>query len=217
MRALGCLAPSPNNWAFTSGFDAARRIRLEAAPPFEALVESIVSQVDHIEYCVDAGGEPALLGCHRPVFMLPISAQLCDMFFNGPTGYRAHYLVHPDVGQAANSMIINALSDKLEGAILPRSPHDMESGAVKDSLKAGSAKAWVYEDHRSFDALGEDLAVETWKAAAQLGISLAKRGLSAPMGDTIVIKGAFLNDYGNEVVPARKICRRYHIHSYGFS
>lgn len=147
-----------------------------------------------------------------------VSSSTFDAFFNSRCGYRAQYLVDPECGQAANGIILAALREQLEAATeRPTAPHEMESSAARASFRAVSAKIWLFEDEFDFGKPTEDLAVDTWKATAILGVKKAKWGLCAPRATTLEVKGAFLDPYGHEVVPADKIGRRFEIHTCGFS
>ncbi len=62
-----------------------------------------------------------------------------------------------------------------------------------------------------------DLAVVRWAEAAENHVELAQWGICAPAVEKFEVKGALIDPFGNEVVPARKIGRHYDIHNYGFS
>jgi hypothetical protein len=62
-----------------------------------------------------------------------------------------------------------------------------------------------------------DLKIGRWVDNARKGVELAKLGLAAPDIAKFEVKGALIDPYGHEVVPAEKIRRHYQIHHYGFS
>jgi hypothetical protein len=83
-------------------------------------------------------------------------------------------------------------------------------------VTAASAKIWIRE--ASFLANpAADLDIDRWAENARKGVELAKLGLMAPEITKFEIKGALIDPYGHEVVPADKIRRHYQIHHYGFS
>jgi len=84
------------------------------------------------------------------------------------------------------------------------------------AIGAASAKLWIRES-LSLSTPTEDLAVARWTANARKGIEFARMGLIAPKITKFEVKGAHIDPYGHEVVPADKIRRHYQIHHYGFS
>jgi hypothetical protein len=84
------------------------------------------------------------------------------------------------------------------------------------AIGAASAKIWIRESS-SLATPSADLAVERWVENARRGVELAKIGLMAPEIAKFEIKGALIDPYGHEVVPADKIRRHYQLHHYGFS
>ncbi len=117
-----------------------------------------------------------------------------------------------------NGQLIRRLAGKL-AAVAPSANADPEllQGEVELSLLAASAKVWVHEDYFPFQSLTADLAVLSWLAEAKAGNQKAKWGLCAPRCSMLQIKGAFIDHWGNEIVPKKKIGRRFEIQKYGFS
>lgn len=207
-----------NAWMFAHNFDSERRSRLESAASFEYVLDRIVEEIKNIRVSVCQGKEPGLTESRRPVFSFEVSQDTFDAFFNSPVGYRAQYLADPEAGQTANGHLIKRLAPKL-AEVAPSAFADPEllQSEVEFSLSAASSKVWVHEDNFPFQSLTVDLAVSNWLAEANTGIQKAKWGLCAPRGSMLQIKGAFIDHWGNEIVPKKKVGRRFEIQKYGFS
>jgi len=212
------LIPPLYAWKFSPQLDEERRARLESVVSFESILDRIAEEIRDIRLNVCHGKDPGLTDSRRPVFSFEVNQDTFDAFFNIPVGYRAQYLLDPEAGQAANGHLVRRLAGKLI-AVVPNANADPEllQSEVEMSLLAASAKVWVHEDYFPFQSLTVDLAVATWLAEAKAGIQKAKWGLCAPRCSMLQIKGAFIDHWGNEVVPNNKIGRRLEIQKYGFS
>ena len=109
----------------------------------------------------------------------------------------------------------------------------MSAERIGRSLAAGSAKIWINERggraQRGDDIqeLNVDLLVQPWLQTAQDYVAnpaghsdreiLAVDGIKAPTGTILEVKGAFINEDGNEHIPTNKIDRAHQIHLYGFT
>jgi hypothetical protein len=82
---------------------------------------------------------------------------------------------------------------------------------------AASAKLWFQEEDFPFANPTRDLDVMPWRRAVHGGKDKAVWGLCAPEGDGFEIKGALINQLGQEIVPASKVLRHHEIPKYGFS
>jgi hypothetical protein len=149
------------------------------------------------------------------VFTLCIDGESFDAFFNAQCGYRAQYARDPDLGLAANGRLIRAIMATLfeQAALDPA----LAPLPVQRSLEAASAKIWPMEDDLTFSAFRRDLSVPKWVSAADRGSEDAKMGLVAPEASIVEVKGALLDKFANEVVPASKVRRRQQIHEHGFT
>lgn len=106
---------------------------------------------------------------------------------------------------------------------------------VKRSLKAKSAKIWINEQCAR-NQQGDDitnvkiyLEVEPWSGTARAyGLApsayrdpnkeiKAIDGVKAPTGTILEVKGAFVDDNGNEQIAQDKLDRSLQIHSYGYA
>ena len=139
--------------------------------------------------------------------------------FNGPWGYRAQYWINPFTDLAANAAILDALKPKLLECVDINALPDLAKINVCTSLRCLSAKIWVAEADifHVMTSPTVDLDVDRWREAAARKNELAEWGFWAPVAKSFEVKGALLDPYGNEVIPARKLVRHYDIHNYGFS
>lgn len=200
--------PRAVSWAFRSDFDKQRRFELENSPAFDEIVERICKEAASrkIDAPVRPGNRAELFGCHRAGFCLRVKPTTFDIFFNSPTGLRAQYLVHPDLGQAANCVLIAALRLQLLDAYKNESlPIAHKNWSIDNSIDATSARIWRYELVST--APKHDLNIPGWDG----------HGSSAPMGECLVVNGAWIDSDGQEVVIPEKIGRRFEVHRSGYS
>lgn len=204
-----------HGWKFAEHFPDERRARLESIRSFDEVVVFVARDMRSVVVSSCRGRDPGLTECVRPVFTVEVPNSF-DAFFNSPAGYRAQFLADADLGQAANSRLIHELLGELMNSIAGTAAEELSGIDIKSSLLAASAKVWVHEDDFPFQRLTCDLAVEPWLKASSQYLK-AKWGLCAPQHAKMQIKGAFIDPWGNEVVPKGKIKRRFEIHDYGFS
>lgn len=205
-----------SSWKYTDKVNKARRVALAAPGCYEAVVRMVRDDAREIQVRCENGWDRGLTGCVQPVFTLKLPTA-GDPLFNGPWGYRAQYWMSVAQGLAANTMLLAALAPKLLGAVDVAAAPELAKIDICASLSAASAKIWIKEIPSLLIAPPIDLAVERWAAEARRGIELARWGLSAPAVTKFEVKGALIDPYGNEMVPARKVRRHYDIHHYGFS
>ena len=99
---------------------------------------------------------------------------------------------------------------------VPSAPPDLAKIDISASLDAVSSKLWIREAPSLLDG-GRDLNVEPWVSEAARGVELAVLGLAAPTVSKFEVKGALLDAFGHEHVPAPKLRRHYDLHHYGFA
>jgi len=203
------------DWFYLETVDEERRADLSRFGSFESLVASVVEDADVIRAISYAGQDDGLRGSQQPWFFLDLP-KTGDALFNGPHGYRAQYWRSPWQGLEANAYLIASLLPKLLAAIDISTDPKLAEIDVTASLKAVSAKVWIREA-RSTVGANRDLLVEPWRSSAAQGVELAKLGLAAPRCSKYEVKGALLDSFGNERVPASKVRRHHDIHRYGFS
>jgi hypothetical protein len=204
-------------WTFAPHFDHRRRERLVALLNFEAVAAMIEQSVQDLTLEPCWGRHTELRACVQPVFTLSISCDAFDGFFNSPVGYRAGYLESPDLGLLNNLRLVQRLIDRLLAKAAYECIADLAHINVRASLLATSCKAWLHEDDFDFGSPTEDLAIASWVAAARRGEKKAVWGLCAPKASRMQIKGALIDRAGNELVPRKKVLRRYELQSFGFS
>ena len=204
-----------DGWNYTELVAPERRATLAAPGSFEALLEQVVTDAVNIRVRIEPGRGKGLTHCLQPLFNLELP-KTGDALFNGPFGYRAQYWLGPEHGLAANAALLRALTSKLLAALETCTDDKLSRFDVCASLGAASAKIWICESP-SLVSPTADLSVKRWAEHARDGIELARMGLMAPETAKFEVKGALIDPYGHEVVPAEKIRRHYQIHHYGFS
>lgn len=202
-------------WDYRDSVPEARRLALASPGSFGALIQRVVADATNIRVRAEPGRCKGLTHCLQPLFNLDLP-DTGDALFNGPFGYRAQYWLGPEQGLAANAALLAALKPKLLGALSTCDDPNLSRIDVCAAIGAASAKLWIRES-ASLTTLGADLNVRRWSENASKGIELATFGLRAPEITKFEIKGALIDPYGHEVVPADKIRRHYQLHHYGFS
>jgi hypothetical protein len=104
----------------------------------------------------------------------------------------------------------------LLGALETCTDRDLSRIDVCAAVTAASAKLWIRESSLLANPTA-DLKVGRWMDNANKGVELAKLGLMAPEITKFEVKGALIDPYGHEVVPADKIRRHHQIYHYGYS
>jgi hypothetical protein len=202
-------------WKYLDHVLEVRRTALASAGSFAALVDHVVADASNIRVRAEPGRAKGLTDCVQPLFTIDLP-NTGDALFNGPFGYRAQYWLGPEKGLAANATLLAALAPRLLGALEACADHDLSRIDVCAAVGAASAKIWIRE--ASFLANPTaDLNIDRWVENARKGVELARFGLMAPEITKFEVKGALIDPYGHEVVPADKIRRHYQIHHYGFS
>ncbi len=203
-------------WKYSDTVDTSRRSSLAVPASYEELVHLVVEDVRGVKVRAEPGRDPGLTDCMQAIFDFELP-NTGDPLFNGPFGYRAQYWKGANQALAANGELLAALAPKLIGAIDLSAELQLEGFDVCASLQAASAKLWIQELPSWLAQPTADLAVDRWVAEAHRGVQLARWGICAMPVTKFQVKGALLDPSGNEVVPARKICRHYDINQYGFA
>jgi hypothetical protein len=111
--------PTPDEWSFVdlARDDSACATLLEAAPAPDALISALESKLRAALRSGDArfGREQAREnpGDYRAVVQLHVGAPLYNWFFNGRTGYRAHFRSSREEGLRFNERLIGSLRNCL--------------------------------------------------------------------------------------------------------
>jgi hypothetical protein len=203
-------------WKYSTTFDRVRLARLTALKDFGEVVAHLQSSIRDIQLRSCKGREVELQACVQPVFTVSVDGDAFDAFFNSPVGYRASYLKDVNQGLLANLVLVESLLERLLSVAQQQCIPELTAIDVRASLLATSCKVWIHEDDFPFQSPTRDLAIEPWLQAA-VGERKATWGLCAPTGTRLEVKGALLDPSGHEIVPLKKILRRYDIQRFGFS
>lgn len=210
------------HWRFSSFVEGARQERLLSVGSFSTVAEQIEREMSPLCYHLQACDDDA--GYSRPVFCVRVSEDLFDAFFNSEKGYRGSYFASQALGLECNRHLLHRLVPCLSTWAAQSSP-GFDAQFAFEALSAVSAKAWLAE--RSLElcsaCLGEwvapaDEQAEIINGRWEIGTRPNSRfGRKAPKHTKIRLFGAFLNDHGDEFIPARKRHRDAHIHNDGWS
>jgi hypothetical protein len=217
-----------SQWSFSNRVPEYRITYLKAVKNFREVV-SLITGANITGYVIEHGRSRELQGCKRPEFQLEVSTEIFDIFFNSPVGYRAQYAIAPEVGIIQNAYLIESLSDRLTTYAKANINPDMTLLDVRACLKISSAKIWIKEE--GANALNEyDLVVEIdfprWVDKARIAYysadddeqrNKAIRGVLAPTGNFLEVKGGWLDSRGQERLNPAKAERATDIWQYGFS
>ncbi|WP_095193949.1 hypothetical protein [Pseudomonas sp. Irchel 3A7] len=210
-------------WRFSNSVEDARQEKLFSVSSFAAVADQIEREMLPLCYHLQACDDDSRYA--RPIFCVRVSEDLFDAFFNSPNGYRGSYFTSPSVGLESNRYLMNKLLPRLCSWALQNSPGFNTQFAL-DALSAISAKAWLAEislelcsaclgewSSRSSDEQAE-IINGRWELSTQ---SNSMFGRKAPRHSKIRLFGAFLNNRGDEFIPARKRHRDADIHDDGWS
>jgi hypothetical protein len=223
-------------WQFNAllvGHD--RLERLSENVPFSEVVAR-VGGVRNINFSAEPGNREAK-GWIRAAWVLEVTPELFDLFFNSSSGYRGQFYLAPQRGLEANRLLIDSLHGRLLASADAGPPNpNMTRRQVEASLTSRYAKVWIDEDSSTLDQTSKDpviiqaLEVPKWVTAMKDALSAWRQGKSpdayvarsllgvqAPEGQRLDIRGAWM-DRGNtdHVVPSKED-RAEHIHKFGFS
>ena len=189
-----------------------RRSRLTALLSFEEIATEISRTAEVIAFEWESYRGERLRGCNRAAFLLHVSEDIYDAFFNSPVGYRAQYAINQKRGEEANRSLIGMIQGKLLSYANEHS--DVALDLVRASLDATDAKSWIREQ-QVHDQLGDDFAeirFERWIQESEDGV-----GLRAPLGTQIEVNGGWFDAGGREHRDPRKASRSYEIYTTGFT
>ena len=205
-------------WKFTETFDASRLARLNAVETFADVVKAIQTTLEVIGGWVCPATELGPPDCWRPVVAMTVGPSAFDAFFNSPVGYRGQFLLSPEAGQAANSVLLRTLAPALTKAvIIDCGTNHLSVESIHHAFLANSAKIWPDESELDFTQATNDLDIGRWRASGGTINAPTGAALWAPEGNTLLVIGAFIDPFGNEVVARRKILRRFELHESGFT
>jgi hypothetical protein len=161
---------------------------------------------------LEEGREDRLTGLRRVAVVLLVDPPVYDGLFNSPVGYRAMYARSVGAGKACNRQVIDTLRSRL----LSATAGHIRSADVSSSLAGGQAKIWIDEDEPGvrahLDAPGNEILYAPWADKSKSG-----KGLRAPVGRRLAVKGGWVDRSGVEVLDEWKIYRSHDIHETGYS
>lgn len=222
-------------WSYTEGVNPKRQATLLAAPSFQSIIDRVLDEMEITSFDVVRGKIGEVKGCTRPEFSLVVCPDTFDLFFNSPQGYRGQYHKSVKAGQRVNAKLVTAMADKLTAYASHKTTHHSTSTErIRASLAADSAKIWINEEgpraQRPDDIINlvVDLAVEPWLSTAKAYVAARAKypdpngekavdGVKAPEGTILEVKGAFIDQYGQERVAENKTDRARQIYLYGFT
>lgn len=205
-------------WKFTKTFDASRLERLNAVDTFDDVVKAIHTTLEVVGGWVCPATELGASDCWRPIVAVTVEPTAFDVFFNSPLGYRGQFLLSPEAGQAANSVLLRTLEPALTKAvIIDCGTNRLSAESIHRAFLANSAKIWPDESELDFTQATNDLDIGRWRDSSETINAPTGAALWAPEGNTLLAIGAFIDPFGNEVVTRRKILRRFELHESGFT
>jgi len=215
----------PPLWDFTNLVTTERRTRLLKLHSFEDAVNPVIFTSIVLAYEPEPFKDARLRGCKRASFLLSVDPHGYDAFFNSPVGYRAQYCLSVEKGKSANRQLMDALKPKLLAFAERLTTAAFPLNNVRASLDAIDAKIWIDETEAAA-AISSQLQIEIdyrpWVERAQRADAIqedefieALRGVRAPFGRRLVVKGGWLDD-GSEKRDATKSLRSEWIAINGF-
>lgn len=217
------------DWTFGDRVASDRRNRLMLVSDFDEVTSAILKEMEVTGYIVGWGSKPILQGCRRAELKIVVSCETCDAFFNSPAGYRAQYYIAPNLGVSENDSLILSILPRLLDYAKTHPERNMTLEEVKKSLLLPQAKIWIRETNDDVlfgEQLNIDLIVDRWVREATLAWEessdneqrhKAVRGVLAPVGTVLEIKGGWITRIGEERLDPDKISRAEDIFKYGFS
>lgn len=198
-------------WQFTNAVDASRAKRLFELSEFSKVV-ALVAKAHVTDFAWEPFANVSLAGCNRASFLLKVTPETYDAFFNSPVGYRAQFAKSPAEGEAANRNLLNTLAPMLLTFSATRQLAPQREVAA--SLRAGEAKIWILESEVESQMGDECPAIQyaPWIEASESGV-----GLLAPVGTLLEVKGGWLDRAGKERRNPAKTSRSRDIFEAGYS
>ncbi len=141
-------------------------------------------------------------GYFRASVEIPLTGTLVDQLMNGPTGYRAHYSVAADVGEAFNRCLVEAIAPMIvqaEGLYVDK----FAPLFCHRSLLGPFSKFWYPKGLTDPSAQSqllkakEELRIPRWVEFWR-GRPKPRKGLLAPVPESnaVLLNGTFVNDAG---------------------
>ena len=214
-------------WGFTNLVPIERQMRLLGLGAFEDVIFEIISTSEVVYYKSEPYVNLKLQGCTRASFLLSVDNHVYDAFFNSPIGYRAQYCLGPDKGELANRQLIDALKPKLLAFAASVPTGALALKLVEASLDSADAKIWIDENEPA-SLPSSDFQIQInygpWVERAKRADAFqedsiigAIRGVLAPVGTRLEVKGGWLDERALERRDVAKSHRSEEIAINGFS
>lgn len=198
-------------WQFGAAVDTGRAARLFSYPDFDS-VALLLNGAAVEGFSWERFDGETLRGCSRASFLLRVSSEAYDAFFNSPAGYRGQFAASVAAGEEANRVLLTLFEARLIAYAEDRS--SVPRLLLSDSLRAAQAKFWIYE--RDFQpqlgASAPEIIFAPWQQHSEDGV-----GLLAPLGTRLEVKSGWLSSDGVERLDPLKLGRSEEIHRTGFS
>jgi len=198
-------------WQFTSALASVRVARLLSWKSFDEIVESLAT-CDIAPLFWEPATKMELNGCYRASFVLTVSPDVYDAFFNAPVGYRGQFARSETQGEAANRRIIETLLSRLLDVAAEHSAATHQF--VMTSLQGKQAKIWIDETEVDDQLTDPTPSIDypDWEFNDRDG-----QGLRAPRGTKLEVKGGWVGSTGEEVINPSKNNRNGSINRTGYS
>ena len=141
-------------------------------------------------------------GYSRFAVEIPLTQRLFGQFMNGAAGYRAHYAVSIEAGEAFNRQLVEAVGRLVvdAGNVYPKS---VDCTLLRRSLLGSYSKFWYSKEitdpsSTRLSAFKEEIAIRRWKKF--WANKEPRMGLLAPYPESfsVLLNGTFVNGQGNE-------------------
>jgi hypothetical protein len=172
----------------------------------------------------------------RAIIQFEVGTVLFDQFYNGRTGYRAHYWVSPEIGdtfdEKLGDLLRAAISEHMpttaEGRLVrveitgyrdesDRGPYQLTREFALQSLAPEASKLWRCE-WLITDTLGLNKSQQTGAIEPKLQIGKWEgEGLYAPRGSRLDFKGGFVGDDGAVTPTKNRKDRAMKLHQTGWT
>jgi len=193
-------------WGFTSLVPTERSVRLLGLKRYEEVLNEIILTSNVVGYEAEPFRSSRFQGCVRASFLLSVAPSAYDGFFNSPVGYRAQYCLGRADGELANRRTIEALRAKLMEYAKLQATGTFDLSRIAASLDAADAKIWIDESESVHsDTLEIHIDYLPWierarraDATQEEEVVSAVRGVLAPVGTRLEVKGGWLSSDGSE-------------------
>lgn len=207
-------------WTFTDCVPSERQQRLLSVRSFDEVIQ--VLQAGTIASFAIEGRD----NVGRVFFLLSVTEQAYDAFFNSPNGYRAQYCLGDGYGSEQNKRLMRSLSQVCLAYSEKWPQQTFPYRRVVASLNGVGAKVWITESdipnvdevHINYEPwVQKARCASTGTTADRAARASAGVGVLAPVGTLLEIKGGWVSQDCNEWLDPKKVHRSEEIRDYGFT